>query len=115
MLSQLLLLPLMIASLCFFDRKERDEVEALVKEQCVEAPNRPQVGWLANQNVPAREAILWARGERMPGFGEAQPQAVVVDHSTVEVWIVPRATERLRTVVEMRHAAPRASGSRRGR
>jgi hypothetical protein len=115
MLSQLLLLPLMIASLCFFDRKEREEVEALVKEQCVEAPNRPQVGWLANQNVPAREAIQWARGERMPGFGEARPQTAIVDHSTVEVWIVPRATERLRTVVEMRRGTSRTSSSRHGR
>ena len=95
MLSQLLLLPLMLASLLYLDRRERAEVEALVQEQCIEAPNRPQVGWLANQNLPSREMILWSRGARLPGFREEGRELAAADRATLEVLVVPRATERL--------------------
>ena len=110
MLSQLFLLPLMLASLLFFDRRERAEVEALVQEQCSEAPNRPQVSWLANQNLPSHEALLWSRGARMPGFGEAQREYVIADRATIEVLVIPRATERLHML-----RTPNTHGSRRAR
>jgi hypothetical protein len=121
MLSQLFLLPLMLASLLFFDRRERAEVEALVQEQCVEAPNRPQVGWLANQNLPSREAILWSRGARMPGFGDERGVVVVPDQARIEVLVVPRASERLRPMFtrtiggSLAPSAQRAHGPRRVR
>ena len=99
MLSQLLLIPLMVASLLFFDRRERAEVEALVQEQCVEAPNRPQVGWLANQNLPSREAILWSRGARMPGFGEGRHELSIVERPPIDVLVIQHATERLRPLI----------------
>jgi len=107
MLSQLLLIPLMVASFLFFDRRERAEVEALVQEQCVEAPNRPQVGWLANQNLPSREAILWSRGARMPGFREERHEPSITNRTTIEVLVVPRATERLHMPPLQRLHGPR--------